>query len=115
MSKVIFAGFNEERSGALWREMVAATAKNMTDPYLRAMFTFLLAISNPGPSQNHSGTSLEDVLDEDILTSDKVGYSCLHLPDAKLIQVSIPRSSFTFVFFMEMRVSFSISSYHMCI
>ena len=98
MSKVIFAGFNEERSGALWREMVAATAKNMTDPYLRAMFTFLLAISNPGPSQNHSGTSLEDVLDEDILTSDKVGYSCLHLPDAKLIQVSIPRSSFTFVF-----------------
>jgi len=80
------SGFNEERSGALWREMVAATAKNMTDPYLRAMFTFLLAISNPGPSQNHSGTSLEDVLDEDILTSDKVGYSCLHLPDAKLIQ-----------------------------
>ena len=99
MSKVIFAGFNEERSGALWREMVAATAKNMTDPYLRAMFTFLLAISNPGPSQNHSGTSLEDVLDEDILTSDKVGYSCLHLPDAKLIQVSsTSRSSFTFVF-----------------
>ena len=39
------SGFSEERSGALWREMVGATAKNMADPYLRAMFTFLLAIS----------------------------------------------------------------------
>ena len=59
----------------------------MVDPYLRAMFAFLLAISNPGPSAAMGGASLESILSEDIHTADKVGYCCLHMPDAKLIEV----------------------------
>ena len=75
------SGFSEERSGALWREMVASSSRHLQDPYLRAMFSFLLAFGSTS-----SPVGLESVLDEDIGMSDKVGFCCVHLDDAKLIQ-----------------------------
>ena len=79
---IALSGFSEERSGALWREMVTSSCKNMSDPYLKAMFAFLLAVSGP----SGGGSSLESVLLEPIKVSDKVAFCCLHLPDSKLIQ-----------------------------
>ena len=79
------SGFSEERSGSLWREMVSSSHKDMSNPYLRAMFTFLLAVSTTGGNSNPSESLFTAVLDEDIITSDKIAFSSLHLPDQKLL------------------------------
>ena len=57
----------------------------MSNPYLRAMFTFLLAVSSSGGSSATNDSLFADVLHEDIITSDKIAFSCLHLPDNKLM------------------------------
>ena len=79
------SGFSEERSGSLWREMVSSSHKDMSNPYLRAMFTFLLAVSTTGGNSNPNENLFTAVLDEDIITSDKIAFSSLHLPDQKLL------------------------------
>ena len=79
------SGFSEERSGSLWREMVSSSHKDMSNPYLRAMFTFLLAVSTTGGTSNPNDVLFTAVLDEDILTADKIAFSSLHLPDKKLL------------------------------
>ena len=79
------SGFSEERSGSLWREMVSSSHKDMSNPYLRAMFTFLLAVSTSGGTSNPNDSLFTTVLDEDIITSDKIAFSSLHLPDQKLL------------------------------
>ena len=57
----------------------------MSNPYLRAMFTFLLAVSTAGGSAATNDSLFAAVLHEDIITSDKIAFSCLHLPDHKLM------------------------------
>ena len=79
------SGFSEERSGSLWREMVLSSHKDMSNPYLRAMFTFLLAVSTTGGNSNPNESLFTAVLDENIITSDKIAFSSLHLPDQKLL------------------------------
>ena len=78
------SGFSEERSGNLWREMVSTSHREMSNPYLRAMFTFLLAVSATGGTSNSNDNFLNAILEENILASDKIAFCCLHLPDQKL-------------------------------
>ena len=39
------AGFNEEKAGQTWRDMVASLVKKLQNPYFRSMFEFLLIMT----------------------------------------------------------------------
>ena len=45
MVAMALAGFNEEKAGLLWREMATSLVRRLHHPYLRAMFEFLLIMS----------------------------------------------------------------------
>lgn len=77
------SGFNDEKSGSLWREMVSNTHSQMEDPYLRAMFSFLILMSSNGNSdQENFACVLEE---RHIKLTDKVAFGCLYLSDSKLV------------------------------
>ncbi|KAL5006541.1 hypothetical protein ScPMuIL_015347 [Solemya velum] len=70
------SGYTEERN-ALWRMTCASLCSQLTDPYLKTMFAFLIG----------DRESYDDVLkDEDcaISVKDKVAFACIYLPDNKL-------------------------------
>ncbi len=75
------SGFSEERSGALWREMVSNIVDKLADPYLRAMFNFLLLSSLPPNDQELYGPIIQEL---GLIPTDRVAFCCLHLPDDKL-------------------------------
>ena len=47
--------------------------------------TFLLAVSASGGTSNSNDSQFAVVLEENIITSDKIAFSSLHLPDQKLL------------------------------
>ncbi|KAL1497793.1 hypothetical protein ABEB36_008691 [Hypothenemus hampei] len=73
---IALAGFsNEEESN--WKKFCATALKKIADPYLKAMFAFLLSGSN----------NYESVLREtEMAVDDRVGFALVYLSDHKLVE-----------------------------
>ena len=78
---VALSGFSLENS-SLWRESVSAATVHLTDPYIRAMFAFLLAATSSAPESEESYSVV--LQDPNLKIVDKIAFACLYLPDAKL-------------------------------
>ena len=80
---VALSGFSLENS-SLWRESVSAATVHLTDPYIRAMFAFLLAATSSAPESEESYSVV--LQDPNLKIVDKIAFACLYLPDAKLAE-----------------------------
>lgn len=68
------SGFTDDKN-TLWKEMCGPFSTQLGDPYLRAMFAFLV---------NGSGDYNGILKEADMLVVDRVAFACMYLPDAKL-------------------------------
>lgn len=68
------AGYTDDKA-ALWREISSTLKRELSDPYLRAMFTFLTA----------EDSTYDEILNESqIAVQDCMAFACLYLDDKKL-------------------------------
>lgn len=68
------SGYTTDKK-SLWRELCSTTKKQLTDPYLKAAFAFLVDQTD----------TYEHVLSEkDMLIEDRVGFACTFLSDSNL-------------------------------
>ncbi|KAI0220830.1 GATOR complex protein MIOS [Lamellibrachia satsuma] len=75
------SGFTDNNN-ALWKEMCGPFSTQLKDPYLRAMFAFLV-----NGSGYYDGVLFACGLfqkEADLLVVDRVAFACMYLPDAKL-------------------------------
>ena len=73
MVAVALSGYADDRN-ALWKETVSDLFEKLANPYLKAMFSFLITEND-----------YEDILDdEELKITDRVALACLYLPDKKL-------------------------------
>lgn len=70
------AGLNKSRT-SLWCEMVSALSRQLDDPYLRAMFSFM---TSPTDTATYDGVLHE----RDLQVEDRLGFACLYLNDHHL-------------------------------
>ena len=68
----------------MWRDSVSAATEHLTDPYIRAMFAFLLAATSSSPESDESYSVV--LQDPNLKILDKIAFACLYLPDAKLAE-----------------------------
>jgi hypothetical protein len=84
MTAISLAGFNDDKCG-LWKNTVRAVLSQIVDPYLKAMFAFLLA------SVEEDGSGSVDysaILDQPgMRLADKLAFACSYLSDEKLSAV----------------------------
>ncbi|KAK7593002.1 hypothetical protein V9T40_007754 [Parthenolecanium corni] len=70
------SGYSTEKK-SLWREMCAATKEQLSDPYLKAAFAFLVDQSS----------HYKHVLNEtEMLIDDRIGFACTFLSDTDLVE-----------------------------
>jgi hypothetical protein len=80
---VALSGFSLDNS-SMWRDSVTAATEHLTDPYIRAMFAFLLAATSSSPESEESYSVV--LQDPNLKIVDKIAFACLYLPDAKLAE-----------------------------
>ena len=68
----------------MWRDSVSVATEHLTDPYIRAMFAFLLAATSTSPESDESYSVV--LQDPNLKIVDKIAFACLYLPDAKLAE-----------------------------
>ncbi|PIK53861.1 putative WD repeat-containing protein mio [Apostichopus japonicus] len=68
------AGLNRSRS-SLWCEMVSSLSRQLDNPYLRAMFTFMTSTD---------ATSYMVLKEAEMQIEDRIGFACLYLNDQHL-------------------------------